>query len=132
MSLDVPNTYIQAYLPEQKKGERVIMKIRGMLVDWLVQLDPTAYSPYVVYKRGVRVLYLVVLKAIYGMLETELHWYRKFRKDLKSINFVFNDYDPFVVNRFVSKGQHTIHFYVDDILSSHLNGKINDKFAKWA
>ena len=36
MSLDVPNAYIQANLPEAKKGERVVMKIRGKLVDWLV------------------------------------------------------------------------------------------------
>ena len=32
----------------------------------------------------------------------------------------------------VSRGQHTIRFHVDDVLSSHLNPKVNDEFAKWA
>ena len=32
----------------------------------------------------------------------------------------------------LSKGQHTIRFHVDDVLSSHLNSKVNDEFAKWA
>ena len=27
MSLDIPNAYIQAKVPEQKKGERIVMKI---------------------------------------------------------------------------------------------------------
>ena len=94
MSLDVPNAYIQADLPEVKKGERVVMKIRGKLVDWLVQLEPNMYSRFVVYERGLPVLYLVVLKAIYGMLEAGLHWYLKFRRDLEGINFQFNPYDP--------------------------------------
>ena len=59
MSLDVPNAYIQAELPVAKRGERVVMKIRGKLVDWLVQLAPDAYSRYVVYERGLPVLYAV-------------------------------------------------------------------------
>ena len=50
MSLDVPNAYIQADLPEVKKGERVVMKIRGKLVDWLVQLEPDMYSRFVIYE----------------------------------------------------------------------------------
>ena len=108
------------------------MKIRGLLVDWLVALDAPAYSPSVIYERGVRVLYLVVLKVIYRMLEAGLHWYRKFGSDLEGINFVFNEYDACVANWWVSKGQHTMKFHVDDVLSSHLNKKVNDKFAKWA
>ena len=68
-------------------------------------MDPTTYAPYVVYERGVRVLYLVVMKAIYGMLEARLHWYRKFCNDLEGIGFIFNAYDPCVTNRIVSKSQ---------------------------
>ena len=60
MTLDIPNAYIQAEVPEQKKGERIVMKIRGELVDWLCQIDPAAYLPFVVIERGVKVLYLLV------------------------------------------------------------------------
>ena len=37
------------------------MKIRGKLVDWLIQLDPGTYQNLVVIENGVRVLYLEVL-----------------------------------------------------------------------
>lgn len=53
------------------------MKVRGRLVDWLLAIEPTAYSPFVVMERGVKVLYLNLLWAIYGMLEASLLWYRK-------------------------------------------------------
>ena len=69
MSMDVPNAYLHATLPEKEIGERVVMKIRGKLVDWLVEIDPLAYLDYVVIERGEQVLYLQVLRAIYGMLE---------------------------------------------------------------
>ena len=76
MSLDIPNAYIQAGMPRQKIGKRVIMKVRGRIVDWLIELDPLAYLPFVVYENGVKTLYLLVEKAIYGMLEAGLLWYR--------------------------------------------------------
>ena len=83
MSLDIPNAYIQAELPKQKKGERIVMKVRGELVDWLCQIDPVEYLPFVIVEKGVRVLYLLVTKAIYGMLQAGLLWYCKLRTDLE-------------------------------------------------
>lgn len=68
ISLDIPNAYIQVEVSAQKHGERVVMKIRGQLVDWLCEIAPTAYLPYVVIERGVQGLYLLVTKAIYGIL----------------------------------------------------------------
>ena len=64
MSMDVPNAFIQTGLSPKAKCDRIIMKIRGALVDWLVELDPLTYSPYVVIERGEKVLYLEILRAI--------------------------------------------------------------------
>ena len=108
MSLDIPNAYIQADVPVQKVGERIVMKIRGDLVDWLCEIDPASYLPYVVVEQGVRVLYLVVTKVIYGMLQAGLIWYRKLRSDLEGQGFLFNDYDPCVANREINSEEHTI------------------------
>ena len=36
-------------MPEAKKGEQVIMKITGVLVDLLVKIAPETYGPYVVF-----------------------------------------------------------------------------------
>ena len=95
--------------PEPKPGDTwVVMKITGVLVDLLIKLDPTRYKNFVVLEKGRKVLYVVALRAIYGMLIASLLWYKKFRKDLESIDFVFNNYDPRVANRMVNKKQHTV------------------------
>ena len=60
------------------------MKIRGTLVDWLVDIDPGEYENLVFIKNNQKVIYLLIQKAIYGMLEALLLWYRKFRKDLET------------------------------------------------
>ena len=53
---------------KDKDSDRVIMKIRGPLVNMLVQIAPEVYSDYVTHKRGETVLYVVVLMALYGWL----------------------------------------------------------------
>ena len=131
MSLDIPNAFIQTGMPQKERGERIIMKVRGKLVDWLVDLDSITYLNMVVIKKGVKVIYLEILRAIYGMLEALLLWYRKFRSDLETIGFEFNVYDPCVAQRSKGKHQHTIRFHVDDVLSSHVDPKVNDGFAEW-
>ena len=92
MSLDIPNTFIQMPMVSKPGEERVIMKVCGRLVDWLVALDPIKYLEKVVYERGIKVLYLKILQAIYGMLIASLLCYRKLKKDLEELEFVFNVY----------------------------------------
>ena len=72
MTADVPNAFIQTEIPEE--DERVFMKITGVLVDMLVELMPDVYGPYVVFEKGEKVIYVEVLKAIYGMLQAALLW----------------------------------------------------------
>ena len=77
MTCDIPNAFIQAHMPETKAGdERVIMKITGMMVDLLVQLSLNTYGQHVVYERGVKVIYLQVLRALYRMLVAAILWYQ--------------------------------------------------------
>ena len=132
MTCDVPNAFIQAHMPAVKEGEdRVMMKITGVLVDMLVEIDPRLYGPYVVFENGRKVLYVLVLRAIYGQLNASLLWYKKLRKDLESIGFKFNPYDPCVANRQVQAKQQTVRFHVDDLMSSHVNAGVNTEFGKW-
>ena len=107
------------------------MKITGVLVDMLVQIAPEIYGSYVVYEHGKKVLYVEVLKALYGMLQSSLLWYAKFRADLEKEGFEFNAYDPCVANRMINGEQHTIRYHVDDVLSSHMHPEVNDEFLKW-
>merc|ERR1711949_54984 len=95
------------------------MKVRGRLVDWLGEISPETYRENAVIENGVKVLYLEILRAIYGMLEAALLWYRKFRTDLESEGFRFNEYDPCIACKMVEGYQHLVRFHVDDVLSSH-------------
>ena len=86
------------------------MKVRDDLVEWLCQIDPASYTPYVVVERKAKVLYLQVTRAIYGMVQAGLFWYRKLQNDLEEVGFVFNNYDPCVANWMKKGDQHKIRY----------------------
>ena len=109
----------------------MIVKLTGPLLYILLKMDPDNFKGYVVYEKERKVIYLVILRAINEMLVTSLLWYQKFKKDLKSIVFMFNNYDPCVSNRMVNEKQHTVRFHVVDIISSRSNHKVNNKFINW-
>ena len=81
MSADIPNAFVQTDM-KSDGDEKVIMKIRGPFVDMLVSLDPVLYIPFVVYEGNDKVLYVILLKALYGTLQAALLFYKKFKLDL--------------------------------------------------
>ena len=92
---DVPNAFIQTQVEEQDEhGNWTIMKIRGILVDILCELDPI-YQEYVVNEKEQKVLYVCIMKAIYGLLVSAMLFYRKLKVDLTNYGFEIN---PYVVN----------------------------------
>ena len=127
--MDISNAFIQTKIPPNKYGEeRLIMKIIGVLVDMLVKLDRETYRNHVVFENGRKVIYVVVLKSIYGILVAALLFYNKFHGDLQNIGFELNTYDPCVDSRIKVGKKHTVRFHVDGVMHSHLNTKVNDKF----
>jgi hypothetical protein len=42
-----------------------------------------------------------------------------------------NPYDPCVANRMIGGKQQTVTWHVDDLMSSHVNKKVNDDFLEW-
>mgnify|MGYP002176679840 FL=1 len=132
MTCDIPNAFIQAEMPIVKEGdEKVLMKITGVLVDMLVEINPMLYGPCVVYENSRKVLYVQVLRAIYGMLIAGVLWYNKLRGGLEGHGFKFNPYDPCCANRTQKGSQQTVLFHVDDLKSSHKDKRVNDEFDKW-
>ena len=130
--IDIPNAFIQADAPEKDKdGDRFTMRIEGPLVDMLVDLEPERYKNYVTYRGMIPVLYVIVTKAIYGMLQAALLFYKKLVKDLQKIGFKINPYDPCVANRTVNGIQHTVTWHVDDVKSRVGNPTVNDDFIAW-
>ena len=53
MTADIPNAFVQTGVPELEEGEdHIIMKITGVLVDYLIEIAPEVYGPYMVYQNG--------------------------------------------------------------------------------
>jgi hypothetical protein len=130
MTADVPNAFVQTDIANKGIGEGIIMKIRGPLVDILVEIAPEVYADYVTYENGKKILYVKMLKALYGMLQSSLLYYKKFRKDIESIGFVVNPYDPCVANRIVNGKQQMVTWHMDNLKSSHVDPRVNDKFLE--
>ena len=57
-------------------------------------------------------------------------FYHKLTKGLLSYNFELNPYDPCVVNKMVNSEELTICWHMDDLMSSHIDLKVNDKFLQ--
>jgi hypothetical protein len=74
--IDVPNAFIQTVIEDEKN--RVIIHIRGMLIDMLVRITPDVYKGYVTLdKRGNKILLVECLNALYGMMVASLLYYQK-------------------------------------------------------
>ena len=67
-TFDVPGVYLHAEIPED---ERVFMKFEKEFIDIMCEVNPE-YKEHVRFKNGKKVLYVQVLKAIYGMIESAL------------------------------------------------------------
>ena len=106
MTCDQPSAFVQTEIEQNEIGERIVMKIRGPLLEILVEIDPEKYDKYVELEDGGRTLYVIMLRALYGMISSLLY-YMKFLEDLKSVRFKVNPYDPCVANRTVRGSKHS-------------------------
>ena len=61
VTLDIPNAFIQNPVP--KSEEKVVMRITGLLVDYLVKLFPTNYNNYVTIQNQTNIQYLEMRKS---------------------------------------------------------------------
>ena len=66
------------------------------------------------------------------MLVSAMLWHKKFRGDLEKEDLAFNPHDPCAANRVVRGHQQTTRFHADDVMSSHIDAKVNDEFEAWS
>jgi hypothetical protein len=115
---DVAGAYLKAYMKDF-----VIMKFTGEMVDILCKMNPK-YIEYVVLEAGVRTLYVRLIKAIYGCVQSALLWYELFSETLQKMGFALNPYDRCVANCDINGKQCTIAWYVDDTKISHVDPEV--------
>jgi len=128
--IDIPNAFIQTRIEDE--SDMATIKLRGVLVDILVDIAPDVYKDYVtVDKKGIKQLIVQCQNALYGTMVASLLYYRKFTKSLTDIGFEINPYDPCVANKMVDGKQMTICYHVDDCKLSHVDTKANDHMIEW-
>ena len=129
VTLDITNAFVQTPIPES--NEKTIMRISVHLAELIIELLPQHYEKYRIREGNTKIIYVQMLKALYGMMMSSLLFYRYFRKDLESIGFVVNPYNICVANRNIEGTQQTITWHVDDMKVSHKSAKVNKEFCEW-
>ena len=125
ISFDVPGAFLQAEMPDDKL---VLLRFKGRMAEMLGEVNDE-YNKHITYENGKKVLYVKVIRAIYGCIESALQWYKLFTTTLKDMGFTINPYDKCIANKLVNGSQLTIAWYVDDCLASHVDGAVLDDFA---
>ena len=70
--VDVPGAYLHADMP-QTESKIVLIKLESNFVDIMCSVNEGC-TPHVVYEGKTKVLYMKVLRAIYGCLESTILW----------------------------------------------------------
>jgi hypothetical protein len=98
----------------------------------MVKVAPNLYRKYVsVDAKGSAILYVKMQKAIYGLLRSALHFYKKLVSDLESTGFKVNPYEPCVADKTVNGTQMTVCWHVNDLKVFHVDPKEVTKFGEW-
>jgi hypothetical protein len=127
-TVDLPNAFCQTVITDADAEHRIIVRLRGALVDMLVDIAPKVYSPYVTTnKKGEKILLVRCMNALYGSMVASLMFYKKLVKALKSYGFEYNPYDPCVANKIVEGQIATICHHVDDCKISHVSTSVVDE-----
>ena len=95
--------------------EDMIMVLKGELAEMMIQIAPEVYRKYVTMdKKGMKILYVKLQKALYGLMRASLLFYRKLRRELKAYGFEINPYNPCIANKTTDGGkQLTVVWHVE-------------------
>ena len=134
--MDIPGAFMQA-----DADDVAHVRLEGTMAELFTRLDPKLYRKYVRIENGKTVLYVELLKALYGTLKAALLFRKKLSKELVvRWGFVINPYDWCVANKTINGKQCTILWHVDDLKISHMDpavttsiiGLLNAEFGKEA
>jgi hypothetical protein len=87
-TVDIPGAFMQADI-----DELVHVKFEGEIAEMLVKMDPKLYRKYVKDENGKTVLYVELLKALYGTMRAALLFWKLLSRKLIEWGFTINPYD---------------------------------------
>jgi hypothetical protein len=103
----------------------VLVKIASETAEIICDVNEN-YKQYITYEDGKKVLYMRLIKALYGCMQSTMLWYETFKGCLEGLGFKLNPYDPCVANKMVNGHQCTICWCVDNNKISHKDSKVVD------
>ena len=124
-TVDIPGAFMQG-----DQEETVHMRLEGTLAELLTKCDPKLYRQYVVTEHNKPVLYVELIKALYGTLRAALIFWRKLTSKLIEWGFTINPYDWCVANKQIDGQQCTLVWHMDDMKISHCDSKVVDWIIK--
>ena len=102
--IDLPDAFLNA-----DNNEQTLMLFKGKLAELIVQNDPQMYRKQIIKNsKGEPMLYVLLSKALYGLLQSALLFYSKLRAELEDFGFTVNQYDPCVANKIINDSQMTV------------------------
>ena len=108
------------------------MVLRGKLAQLMIKTAPEIYKKHATTDRnGNIILYVRLIKALYGIMQASLLYYTKTIENLQDKGFVLNPYYPCVANKTIKGKQCTIIFHVDDMKISHPDPMIVTRIIDW-
>ncbi|MCK7499178.1 MAG: hypothetical protein MZW92_58370 [Comamonadaceae bacterium] len=121
--LDIPGAFMQADM-----DELVHVRFTGKMVDLLMEIDPDMYGPCVTKEGKETVMYVELLKALYGTVRAARLFWEKLTAKLLEWGFTANPYDSCVMNKSINGTQLTVAWHVDDLKVSHVESSVVDQF----
>ena len=123
---DVATVDILGAFMQGDQDETVHMRLEGTLAKLLTKCDPKLYRQYVVTENNKPVLYVELIKALYGTLCAALIFWHKLTAKLIEWGFTINPYDWCVANKQINGQQCTLVWHVDDMKISHADSRVVD------
>ena len=100
----------------------VHMKLEGQMVDLMISIDPKAI--YVQIENGIKVLYVVLKKALCGALNGRVAILEEINQCTEKRGFEVKPYDSCVMNKMIDRNQYTILWHVDNSKVSHVSHQV--------
>ena len=120
---DVATAHVAGAYLHAEMEDFTLLKMEGESVEIMCNVCED-YRKYVCHENGKIVLYLKLLKALYGCVQSALLWYKLLSTTLQGDGFELNLYDTCVANKIIDGKQCTIAWYVDDNKISHADENV--------
>ena len=122
-TMDIPGVFMHSEMDEV-----LHLRLDGPMAELLCKVDETKYREYMCYEKKKPVLYVQLMRVLYGTLQAALLFWINLSTFLtEELGFELNPYDPCVANKMINGKQCTIVWHVDDLKMSHIQQEVLDE-----